>query len=304
MKTHLCLLLLAFGSLLHAQESDALVAQELSFFTQKAQFDGKEELALKVVIPLTTFESIERYFKKSIDDYTKSKIEHSGGTYKIQPMDWPVMCDTGATYFGHFEDSPYGLVWISAVECRDRFIQPNDAKAWQDMNRMAKNFAYEVYGRAFGLEVEAQEKRVKGQEKVIKGLESERSRAVKSIENNKNHIKNLETEIHDYDSELEALNTGIAKLRSERVAMTEKEDIKASKAREKEMNKRRDKARKQQAKRNNQILDLNEAISHSEQRIGDIDIEVPDASMILNNKQNELLRLRAEHEKIKLWAKS
>ncbi len=85
--------------------------------------------------------------------------------------------------------------------------------------------------------------------------------------------------------------------------MTEKEDIKASKAREKEMNKRRDKARKQQAKRNNQILDLNEAISHSEQRIGDIDIEVPDASMTLNAEQNELVRLQAEHKKIKAWAK-
>lgn len=303
MKTYLCLLTLALGNLLHAQESDTLMARELSFVTQNAQFDGKEELALKVVIPLATFESIERYFKKHIDDYTKSKVEHNGGTYRVQPMNWPEICDTGATYFGHFEDSPYGLVWISAVECRDRFIQPNDAKAWQDMNRMAKNFAFQVYDRAFQQEVDAQEKRVKDREKVIKGLETERSRAVKSIENNKDHIKNLETEIHDYDSELEALNTGIAKLRSERVAMTEKEDIKASKAREKEMNKRRDKARKQQAKRNNQILDLNEAISHSEQRIGDIDIEVPDASMTLNAEQNELVRLQAEHKKIKAWAK-
>jgi len=303
MLTGITFLICLFSFSLVAQTEELVVAKKLSFVTQKAHFD-KEELGISVVIPLATFEEAERNFEKRIDDFTKAKVEHVKGSYRIYPMDWPEVCDTGSVYFGHFEDSEFGLIWLSAVECRDRFIQPNDTKAWIELNRMIKVFAYEVYDDAFSQVIEEQEGVVKEQEKRIKNFEKEQSKATKDISKMNDDIANLEAEIHDYDEELTVLNAAIGKERSSRVGMINEENIKASKQREKDLNKSRDKARKQQSKRKDEILALKQEISVSEQRIADIDAAMPEQMELLADETAELARLESEYAKVKGYAKN
>lgn len=299
------IILLAFISLnLWAQTEEPVVAKKLSFATQKAQFDNQEELAISVVIPLAHFEGVERNFEKRIDEFTKAKVTHQKGSYKLAPMEWPQVCDTSSVYFAHFEDSPYGLIWISAVECRERFIQPNDTKAWNELQKMIRVFAYEVYDDAFGKVVKEQEAVIKAQQKKIKDLLKEQDKAAKDIAKMSESITNKQTEIHDYDEELTALNAAIGKERSSRVSMTNPENIKASRSREKDLNKSRDKARKEQSKRKEDILDLNQEISSLEERIADIDGAMPEHAQELSDEETELKRLQAEYQKLKQFAKA
>jgi len=134
-------------------------------------------------------------------------------------------------------------------------------------------------------------------------LESEKQHNTKSIDNNERHIVNLETEISDYNAEIEALNSNISNERSKRISLTEKEEIKESTSREKGWNKSRDRARKAQEKRHNQIFNLNEEISTSKQRLLELETEIPDAEILLRDEETELARLKGEYAQIKVWAK-
>lgn len=159
-------------------------------------------------------------------------------------MNWPEICDTSSVYWGHFEDSPYGLVWLSAIQCKGDFIEPNDHTPWQKHQKMMSVFAYEAYIEGFENIVDQQKDLVKERSKQLSQLEKEKTSSEKAIQNNERHIETLETEISDYDAELEALNSSISSERSKRIALTEKEEIKESKSREKQWNKARNKARK------------------------------------------------------------
>lgn len=284
-------------------ETDTVYAKKLRFVTQNGQFDGKEQLCLKVIIPYTNFEMIDRPFDKHLKGFTKTKIEHIKGSYRVYPMDWPEICDTSSVYWGHFEDSPYGLVWLSAIQCKETFIEPNDHTPWQAHQKMMAAFAYEAYLMGFDDLVEKQSEVVKERSKAVAQLESEKQHNTKSIDNNERHIVNLETEISDYNAEIEALNSNISNERSKRISLTEKEEIKESKSREKGWNKSRDRARKAQEKRHNQIFNLNEEISTSKQRLLELETEIPDAEILLRDEETELARLKGEYAQIKVWAK-
>ena len=284
-------------------ETDTVKAKQLSFVTQNGQFDGKEQMCLKVIIPYANFEMVDRSFNKHLKEFTKTKIEPVKGSYRVYPMNWPEICDTSSVYWGHFEDSPFGLVWLSAIQCKGDFIEPNDHTPWQKHQKMMSVFAYEAYIEGFEKIVAQQNSLVKARTKDVSRLEKEKSHSESAIQNNERHIETLETEITDYDAELEALNASISSERSKRISLTEKEEIKESKSREKQWNKTRDKARKAQEKKHNQIFNLNEEISASQQRLLELETEIPDAEMALTAEETELARLKSELAQIKGWAK-
>ncbi len=61
-------------------ETDTVKAKQLSFVTQNGQFDGKEQLCLKVIIPYADFDMVDRSFNKHLKEFTTTKIEHVKGS--------------------------------------------------------------------------------------------------------------------------------------------------------------------------------------------------------------------------------
>lgn len=284
-------------------ETDTIKAKQLSFVTQNGQFDGTEQLCIKVIIPYTNFEMINRRFNKHLKGFTKTKIEAMKGSYRVYPLEWPEICDTSSVYWGHYEDTPYGLVWKSAVQCRGTFVEPHDHKAWQAHEKMMTSFAYEAYLTGFDALVQKQSDIVKEKSKTLAQLDLEKREHAKTIDKNERQISALETDISDYSAEIEALNSNISNERSNRVSLAEKEAIKESKSREKKWSKSRDRARKEQEKKHNQIFNLNEEMSASQQRLLELKSEIPEAEQRVIDAQTELARLKTEYAQVEVWAK-